>query len=80
VRKLDEQICRDNAVGAHKISLFVRLRTFAASGLSWLLLLAVEKKSLAQKDSRQNHHADAAREDGAKRALAIALNSALQKN
>jgi hypothetical protein len=29
---------------APKISLFVRLKTLAASGLSWLLLLAVEKK------------------------------------
>jgi hypothetical protein len=36
-----------------RISHFVRLKTLAASGLSWLLLLAVVKKSLARKDSRQ---------------------------
>jgi hypothetical protein len=49
-----------------RTSHFLRLKTLAASGLSWLLLLAVEKKSLARKDSRQNHQ-----EDGAKRALAL---------
>jgi hypothetical protein len=54
----------DNSFGAHKISLFVQLRTLAASGLSWLLLLAVEMKSLDRRDSSQNHYADAARDDG----------------
>ena len=31
--KLDGHIWNDNAVGAHKISLFVRLKTFVASGI-----------------------------------------------
>ncbi|PKG92888.1 hypothetical protein CXF95_28315 [Paraglaciecola sp. MB-3u-78] len=30
-RKLEGHICSDNAVGAHKISFFVRLRTLAAT-------------------------------------------------
>ena len=36
-RKLDGHICSDNAVGAHKLRLFVRLRTLVASGIFWLL-------------------------------------------
>jgi hypothetical protein len=36
-----------------KISLFVRLRTFVASGVFWILFFAVVKEYLAQKDSRQ---------------------------
>jgi hypothetical protein len=35
----------------------------------WILFFAVEKEYLARKDLRQNHHADAARDDAAKRAL-----------
>jgi hypothetical protein len=57
-RKLEGHIYSDNAFGAHKISLFVQLITVAASGLSWLLLLAVEMKSLVQRDSSQNHHTE----------------------
>jgi ribosome modulation factor len=34
-------IRNDNAVGAHRISHFLRLKTLVASGLSWLLFLAV---------------------------------------
>jgi hypothetical protein len=43
-RKLDGHICSDNAVGAHKLSLFVRLRTLVVSGIFWLLFFAVEKE------------------------------------
>jgi hypothetical protein len=43
-RKLEGHICSDNAVGAHKLSLFVRLKTLAASGIFWLLFFAVEKE------------------------------------
>jgi hypothetical protein len=39
-----EHICSDNAVGAHKLSLFVRLRTLVVSGIFWLLFFAVEKE------------------------------------
>ncbi|MGK0306276.1 MAG: hypothetical protein ACI8UG_002031 [Gammaproteobacteria bacterium] len=36
---------REHICGEPKISLFVRLRTLVASSHSWLLLLAVEKKT-----------------------------------
>jgi hypothetical protein len=43
-RKLEGHICSDNAVGARKISLFLRLRTLVASGTFCLLYAAVGKK------------------------------------
>ena len=39
--KLEGHIWNDNAVGAHKISLFVRLKTLVASGVFWILFFAV---------------------------------------
>jgi hypothetical protein len=41
-RKLEGFICSDNAVGAHKLSLFVRLKSLVASGIFWLLFFAVD--------------------------------------
>jgi hypothetical protein len=35
-RELEGHIFSDNAVGAHKISLFVRLRTLVANGIFWI--------------------------------------------
>ncbi|MFT7057314.1 MAG: hypothetical protein ACJAR3_002960 [Roseivirga sp.] len=43
-RKLEGHICSDNAVGTHKPSLFVRLKTLVVSGIFWLLFFAVEKE------------------------------------
>jgi hypothetical protein len=51
--KLEGHIWNDNAIGAHKLSLFVRLKTLAASGIFWLLFFAVEKESLVRRYSRQ---------------------------
>jgi hypothetical protein len=67
-RKLERHICSDNAVGAHKIRLFVRLKTLAASAFLgyffWLL-----KRSNQERIQVKNHQADAARDDGAQRAF-----------
>jgi hypothetical protein len=51
--EVEGQIWNDNAIGAHKLGLFVRLKTLAASGIFWLLFFAVEKKQLVRRDSRQ---------------------------
>ena len=48
----------------------MRLKTEVASGLLWILFLAVEKEYLARIDSRQKPSVDATRDDGAKRDLA----------
>jgi hypothetical protein len=41
-----EHICSDNAVGAHRISHFLRLRTFAATAFfAYFLELSQESKS-----------------------------------
>ncbi|MFT5161939.1 MAG: hypothetical protein ACI9FJ_000507 [Alteromonadaceae bacterium] len=42
--KLEGHIWNDNAIGVHKLSLFVQLKTLAASGIFWLLFFAVEKE------------------------------------
>ena len=52
-----------------RISHFLRLRTLVASGIFWILFFAVEKEYLVRRDSRQKPSADAARDDGAKRAF-----------
>jgi hypothetical protein len=62
--KLEGHICSDNAVGAHKISLFVRLKTLVASGIFWILFFAVEKEYLARRIRDKT-----IREDGAQRAF-----------
>jgi hypothetical protein len=41
-RKLEGHICSDNAVGTHKLSHFVRLKTLVVSGIFWLLFFAVD--------------------------------------
>ncbi|GAC39560.1 hypothetical protein GPSY_3949 [Paraglaciecola psychrophila 170] len=38
-------IRNDKAVGAHKISLFVRLKTLVAAASFWLLFLSFRRKS-----------------------------------
>jgi hypothetical protein len=42
--ELERNIRNDNAVGAHKISHFLRLRTFVAAAFFGYLFFAVEKK------------------------------------
>jgi len=64
--KLEGHIWSDNAVGAHKLSLFVRLKTLLVGGIFLdTLFFAVEKKSIWLEMIQVKNH----QEDGAQRAF-----------
>ncbi len=63
-RKLEGLICSDP-----KISLFVRLITLVAAAFFGYLFLLLKKSNWLERILVKNHQADAAREDGAKRAF-----------